>query len=534
MKRFGDSVKGVLAICKPLRWRICVSVLIGLVRVAASLGFVWACKLLVDAATGAADSQPVAGIPLFAGTMLLQLLCDLAASYWENLTTIKAQNALRYKTFSHVLRSSWTGKEDYHSADVMNRMQEDIRVVTDLVCSRIPDTVVTLCQLAAASAYLMYLSPGLMWILVSLTAAAVLGSKLLFRKLRALTAKVRELDSASNRHMQENLQNRVLVLTLTGIENVLHKLKLVQDDIEEAVIDRLDYTTFARAVMGLGFRAGYAAAFLWGIFGIAGGTVTYGMMISFLQLVGQIQRPIADMSRHIPACIQALASEERITELTGMKEDIPLEGPLLESAPSIEFKDVTFSYPGQVRKVLDNFSHTFTSGTFTAVTGPTGSGKSTMARLAMGLLKPEEGSVSRIPVCNFMYVPQGNSLLSGTIRDNLLLANPNASEEAISQALHAADADFVFNLPDGPDCVCGEGGTGLSEGQAQRVSIARALLHPGNVLILDEATSSLDSDTENRVLERLVAGYGGRKTVIFISHRERVLSFADSILKIPA
>ena len=194
-------------------------------------------------------------------------------------------------------------------------------------------------------------------------------------------------------------------------------------------------------------------------------------------------------------------------------------------------------------KILSGFSHDFAPGTMTVIMGPTGAGKSTLSRLILGLLKPTAGSVTLYDAAgehpagpalrgNFRYVPQGNSLFSGTIRENLLLARADASEEELRDALHAAVADFVFDLPEGLDTPCGETGSGLSEGQAQRIAIARALLHEGGILVLDESTSALDAETENTLLDRLYTRYHGSRTLLFSSHREAISARADEILRI--
>ncbi len=541
MKSFRECTAAAWRMSVGIRWRMGVSVLIGLVRIAASLGFVWASKLLVDIATGNNEMPLNTAIGLFIGILLLQIGAFIFGNWWESYTLVKTQNTLRLQLFGHVLRSRWDGRDRFLSGDTVNRLEEDIRVVADLLGSRVPGLVITLMQLLAASAYLLVLAPQLLWVLLILMFAAVFGSKLFFKQLRKLMALIRARESELQQVMQESLQHRVLVLTLTHVERVLEKFGWLQADVENNTRKRLNYNAVSRGLMFLGFQTGHAAAFIWGILGILHGTITYGTMTAFLQLVGQVQRPIAEFGRQIPAIINALTSIERLMELEELKEE-PLEKPVrLEKAPEIRVSNLTYNYPGVEEPVLLDFSCTFPAGSLSVIMGHTGIGKSTLLRLVMGLLQPTAGTVTLdgIPAgpairSNFLYVPQGNSLLSGTIRSNLQLANPLAGETEMKQALETAAAQFVYSLPRGLDTPCGEVGSGLSEGQAQRIAIARALLHPGSVLILDESTSALDAQTEKTVIENLHRIYYGHKTILCISHRPAVTEVADQIIEIKA
>lgn len=540
-----QTIQGLRPMIRPVRGRIALSVVIGLVRIAASLSFVWICKRLVDIATGELDAPLPMHIGILLGIMLLQLICSVAASAWESYNSVRSGNDLRRDTFAQVLRSSWTGREAYRSGDAVNRLEEDVRVVTDLLCTRIPEVVITVMQLLAASVYLMLMAPNLLWVLIVLMIAAVVGSRLFFRKLRALTERIRKQDAEIQQHMQENLQKRLVVLTLIGAERVLARLGGLQKDLQDQTVTRIRYNAVARGFMIFGFLGGYAAAFLWGVLGIRSGAVTYGMMTAFLQLVGQVQRPIAELARQVPAFIHASTSVERLMDLQALEQELAGEQPVvLDGAPGVRCTALSFAYADRPEKrILTDFSHDFAPGTMTVIMGPTGAGKSTLSRLVLGLLKPTAGSVTLYdkqgehpagPAMrgNFRYVPQGNSLFSGSIRENLLLARADASEEELRDALHTAVADFVFDLPEGLDTPCGETGSGLSEGQCQRIAIARALLHDGGILVLDEATSALDADTENMLLDRLYARYHGSRTLLFISHRDAISARADEILRV--
>lgn len=262
--------------------------------------------------------------------------------------------------------------------------------------------------------------------------------------------------------------------------------------------------------------------------------------MAFIQLVGQIQSPFRDMTRFIPVLIGSLTATERLMELEVLPKEEQGESIRLDGPIGIRAEQIQFTYSGGHRTILTDFSHDFTPGSSTAILGETGAGKTTLIRLVLGLVRPEHGRIyiynkekeatcSPLTRCNIVYVPQGNTLFSGTIRDNLLLGNPHAHEEELKDALHTACADFVFELPDGMNTRCNEMGSGLSEGQAQRIAIARALLRKGSILLLDEATSALDAVTEKLLLQNLQEK-AKDKTLLFITHRPEVLSHCSQRL----
>ena len=539
MRNFKSCIKTLFDFSRVSRGRMLVCVFIGLIGVSASLAFVAVCKTLVDIATGAIDKPIMPYVLAMIGIMLLQLFLRVSYNYLEGVNSIQTQIKIRRALYAHVLGSQWDGREAFHSGDAINRLEQDVSMIVDFCCSRLPSILVTLFQLLATSCYLLMLAPKLLWILLVLMVVAILGSRLFFNTLRSLTNAIRTKDSTIQAHLQETLQNRIVVLTITGAKRMVERLAWLQKNLYGDTIKRLNYGAIARTFMSLGFTSGYAVAFLWGIFGIRNGVVTFGMMTAFLQLVGQVQRPVASLAKVIPNFIRTLTSVERLMDL----QDLPLEketdNQYIAEVPEIEVRQLVFSYPDQQKKVFDGFSTCFPAGKLSAIIGETGAGKSTLTRLLLALLKPKSGEIliGGLPAdvnlrCNFMYVPQGNSLFSGTIRDNLLMAKPDATEDEMKEVLHRAVADFVLNLPDGLDSSCSERGGGLSEGQAQRIAIARGLLHEGNILILDEATSAVDAETEKQLLQNLKQHYHGKKTILFISHREAVVAEADAVVQI--
>lgn len=514
----------------------------GVLHVAASMGFVWFSKSLVDAATIGNGTRMV---PLIAGLlscMLLQVLIGSLESWISGRTDVMFKNRLRHEMFRSMMESRWDGMEVYHTGDALNRVMDDVRVAADALVVSVPAVITASVQFVAAFAFLFILSPGLAWTIPGILVVMLIVSKAYIRRMRRLNKDIRSAESNVQSLMQESLQNRIVIHTLEKTPYISDTLAGHQDELQGYVMDKTNYSVFTSTFVRIGFASGYAAAFLWGVFGIHDGSATFGMMTAFLQLVGQIQRPMMNLSRQLPSLINSLTSAERLSEISEMPKEETGEPIQLSPSAGIRFENVTYSYPESANPVLTDFSHDFKPGTMTALSGETGVGKSTMMRLMLALLNPQKGKVTMYDNshavntsprtrCNIVYVPQGNTLMSGSIRENLLLGDPSADEATMREALYLAAAEFVMDLPEGLDTLCGERGTGLSEGQAQRIAIARALLRKGGLMLLDEPTSSLDADTERRLLERLSKSAAGR-TMIIVTHRMAAASICDSTLSL--
>ena len=528
MKTF-DCIKWLWDASRGVRARVAVASFVGVLHVAFSMCFVWVCKSLIDLVTSSSDESAVTNIVLLVVCLIMQVLLSAQETRLMSFADISFKNRLRHKLFSILMGSRWDGKESFHSGDSLNRVMEDVRVIADAITRSIPALVTSGVQFLAAFTFLFFLKPKLAWTIPVIMLVMLILSRSYISRMRKLTKSIRSTESQMQSMMQESLQHRVVIHTLERTSDTTDFLAGKQLLLKNRVMDKADYSIFARSMIQLGFSAGYAVAFLWGVLGIKAGTATFGMMTAFLQLVGQIQRPIMNLSRQLPALINSLTSAERLSELSSTPlektgEPIPLEGQL-----GIRFNNVSYSYPDSQTPVLKDFSHDFKPGTTTALLGETGVGKSTMMRLVLGLLTPDEGDVeiydsqrsvecSPLTRCNIIYVPQGNTLMSGTIRENICLGEPDATDEEIFDVLHLAAADFVNELPEGLDTLCGEKGAGLSEGQAQRIAIARSLLRKGGILLMDEPTASLDSATEETLLKRLSERLDGR-TLILVTHR---------------
>ncbi|MBO5026629.1 MAG: ABC transporter ATP-binding protein [Bacteroidaceae bacterium] len=520
-----------------------INVCVGLLQVGAGLLWVDLLRRMTDVATGAASGNLLMMVGAFASVLAFELLLNIASAWIRAVLGVRTRNNIQKIFFARLLRCRWNGVDRFHTGDVLNRLFGDVRDIVGLMTELLPAAVVIVVQFVASFVYLYSMDSTIALILATVSPLFMLLSRIYFRRMRRIVRRIKDTDSALQSIIQECLQHK-MVVKVFGLETAMtDRLAISQRLLCRQVKTRARLAVFSRTLINIGFSGGFFVALVWGLFRLQEHLITVGMLMAFVQLIGRIQRPILDMARLLPSFVNCLAASDRLMEL----EDLPSEAvgdiSAVDGPAGISFRNVSFRYTEQGHDVLRNFTHDFAPSSFTAVLGKTGAGKTTLVRLMLALIEQSEGSVtlysggegkSGIPVspltrCNFSYVPQGNTLFSGTIRENLLLGNPSASDEEIRRALHIAMADFVYDLPDGLDTRCGEQGGGLSEGQAQRVSIARAVIRPCRILLLDEATSALDMETECELLRRIKTNMSGM-TVIFITHRQAVVDFASECL----
>ena len=545
---------------KGFRVNIVIRILAGIGRVACGLLMIWLSKRFIDETirTGSQDDV-VRMILLLVLTVVGSIVLRLLYYYMTASATVKMTNALRLFYFGTLFKRSLFDGHELHSGDVSSRLSKDIETVSTSVIDTLPQMAVTGIQLVGAFLLMRWFDARLAWALLLLTPVMVVVGKLISRKLRNMTLEIRECESRIQMQVQEGVEYNAVLRSLESEKWVVERLGLKQDKLVNDVMRRTRFTTVARFAIGSAFGLGYLLAFVWGGLGLRDGTITFGVMTSFLQLVGQIQHPILTLLGLVPQLVHSTASIDRLDELekdangtlgesrSGMLSEIraeKLSG--MRGRLGLRLDNVSFGYSGGDREVICGFSHDFKPGSKNAVMGETGKGKTTLFRLLLGFIRPDMGrmvlysegenvagmeSVSVATRSNFVYVPQGNTLMNGSVRYNLQLAKPDATEDEMQRVLHIACAEFVNELPKGLDCEIGERGHGLSEGQAQRIAIARGLLRPGNILLLDEISSSLDEATESELYHRLFEAFP-EKTMIFVTHRTAVCEMCDETVRL--
>ncbi|WP_418832240.1 ABC transporter ATP-binding protein [Phocaeicola sp.] len=534
------AMRWVMQVTAGYHWLITFSIFSGIFGVGMSLFNVWLSKWIIDIVTGAREGNVwiAAGLVVFFFFfgMAVKLISPWIFGKIRMRIGIRMQNSLS----DALMMCSWKSGQKWHTGDLLTRINSDASEVLSMGMGILPNLIVTTAQLIGSFIFLWALEPRLAWFILGAT-PLVLLSKIYFRKVRELSKAQKEMSSEMGSVMEENLSQRVLVRSLGATDYRKQKLHQTQEKLFNLGMEQIKFSTYSQGVMGFVFGGGYLCAFLWGIYQLHTHQITFGTMTAFLQLVGQVQGPFLGLIAIPPALVRGWTSVERLMALF---EDVePDENPkYLDSPLALTFNQVTFSYE-EGQPILKNFSAEFRPGTSTAVAGPTGTGKTTMIRLMLALLSPDSGNLTLTTAgntiynvnqdmrINFMYVPQGNTLLSGTIRENLLLGNPAAQTSDLEHVLRIACADYVFDLPQGIDTRIGEHGYGLSEGQAQRLAIARALLRPGNIWLFDEASSALDTATTARLMDNLLRE-GAEKTLIFITHDPRLMERCDRVINL--
>ena len=472
---------------------------------------------------------------LLISVTLFQVLLNIVSRIVSFNASAKLEISIKSHLFETILKKDYSKITKFHTGELMNRLTSDIQVILGAILSILPNLTYFIVKLVGIFIVLFAIDWRFALVFV-IGGAVILFIMLLFKgTLKNLHKKAQETDGKVRSFMQESLSSLLVIRVFNKYKRISNEAEKLQWD-NFRIKRKRNYISIA-STMGFSviFVCAYIYGLIWGSFQILGGVITYGVLTEILSLVSQISTPIQGLTSILPQYYQALASAERIMEIEEfpdehieeMNTSIDLKE-LYDNLSSIEFKNITFSYDRDI--VLYDTSLSIKKGEFIVITGISGIGKSTLTKLLLDVFPVDKGEIyleqndgSRVVVDKnvrgmFAYVPQGNFLLSGTIRDNISFVRPEASDEEIMRAAEIACADFIDELPEGLDTVLGEKGTGLSEGQIQRVAIARAILCDASIIILDEATSALDEKTELKLLENIEKLKN--KTCILISHKK--------------
>lgn len=504
------------------------------------LRFVTASKNLIDVATGVLDGTFIDGFVGLVVLLLLLLIFQVVIDFMNVHVLSKFEIALKSKIFKSMMSKDYLAISAYHSGDLINRLSSDVNIVASGIVEILPTAALLLTSLVGGMIMMWQIDPRLAVIILFIAPVVAIGTKIYSPKYKKLHKKCQSAEGDTKSFMLEMIRNVLVVKSFRAEDAAVERAKRYQDRTYKLRLSRAALSIVAGVGIFMIFNAGYYLALAYGAYSIAIGVLTFGELTAILQLVDRIQSPFKDISGLVPQAVSVIASTERLLEIENEKSDEYETNSKAPDFDEIQFNNVMFRYSDDA--VISNINIAVKKGEFVVVAGESGAGKSTALKLLLGLLKPDSGEISVIhngnhfPVGSdtrnlFAYVPQGNMIFSGTVRENITFACPDATDAEIENAAKVAQIwDFIASLENGLDTEIGENGLGISEGQAQRISIARALLYGAPVLLLDESTSALDSETEAALLNAIQKETD--KTCIIVSHRKAAFEICDKVCEI--
>ncbi len=495
-------------------------------------------KTVMDYAQAGEKEELLKNVVFLLLLILSQMITRVASSMVEAISQGRAEIDLKSIIFSSIILGDYAESVERHSGDLMSRLTADVQVVSESYVHILPTAVAYLVRIFTAAIALYSLDKQFAIIVIACGALFVIIAAISRRRLKTLHRRVQEKDSKVRSFMQEMLEN-LFAIKVFGIEEKIIRISLKQQKkFYREKVKKKGFTILAGIAFSLAFAVGFLAAVAYGSYGILNGTMTFGTVVAIIQLVNQLQTPAVGITSIIPSFFGMITSAQRLVEIGGSGHTDKIEDADVsyDDFVSLRVQKAVFGYDEE--KVITDATFSVNKGEFVGIKGPSGSGKSTVFKLITGLYPADSGDVF-IETKNgnldckytrklFSFVPQGNMLFSGTVRENITMLCPDATDDEIAEAIRKASAEFAYDLPGGLDFMLAEAGLGISQGQAQRLAIARALLGKGKILLMDESTSALDSDTENIVVENLKQSDG--LTVLFITHRESVLDKCDRII----
>lgn len=551
LQEMWEETKWMYQYAKRYKAAILLYIILGVVGTAMGLGGSVASKYLIDAVTGV-DKRNIGYIVfLIIAMVVLGVVIKAVSSRITAKISVKVNNEIQREVYDKIMTTDWLSMTKFHSGDLLNRLNSDVGTVSNSVLGWVPSLITKLAQFLGALGIILYYDPTMAALALLSAPVMIIFSKMLMTKMRFYNKRTREVSSEVMAFNEESFQNIQSIKSFDLIGLFSKRLINMQDKYKDVYMDYNKFSIYTSSFMSLvGMMVSYSC-FGWGVYRLWSGAITYGTMTLFLQLSGSLTSTFSALVGLVPSAISATTSAGRLMAFFDLPHEEKIDDEKVQimerrsmnKGLSVELKDVMYNYD-ENKVVFEEANVKANPGEIVALVGPSGEGKTTLVRLLLGLVNIKKGIAVVRDVfgmeCNisantrrfFAYVPQGNTIFSGTIGDNMRMVKENATDDEIVEALKAACAwDFVKQLPDGLESKVGERGGGFSEGQAQRLSIARALLRRSPILLLDEATSALDVYTEREVL-RNIMDMGYARTCIVTTHRPSVLSMCDRVYKI--
>jgi len=557
MGKFFKNMYWIYIKCKSSFPWIFLIVLIGSILSLINVGRSLITKSLIDAATQNNSNQIMKWIVILGILLLVNILLNSTNTITSTYVFENIRNKIQDKLYNHIIHSTWMEHNKYHSVEFLTRITNDVNTITSMITNTIPGIISLLVMLISSFFALLSISPMMSLVSISIFPILILLSKLYGRKLHYFYIELQKKETLYNKFLQESFNNILIVKSFCLENNRLSDFKKIQTEKLNLSMTKSYFSAISNGFLALSSILGYFVVFIWGTISLSlDGMSAFGDMTAMSQLFSNIQAPIYGLSSSFPQLVSALSAADRLIEIETMTLEKSTHNTEIDTKnvkSSIEytyneiattlnneiyFENISFGYIPAV-PILKNISFSINCEETIALVGPSGEGKTTLIRLLLCLIYPNSGNIyidgQNLNINHrklISYVPQGNTLFSGSIWENLNFGNPDATETQILEALKMSSAlDFVNSLPNKLDTLIGEKGLGLSEGQAQRLTIARAFLRKKPILIFDEATSSLDSKTELNILNE-IKNLVPKPICIIITHRPSALSICDKIYKL--
>lgn len=542
-KRF-NSLLWIYKYSKKYIWQV---LLLSLISALIALTFIILAllsKQVIDIAIGKQKGEILHYAAVFVAVIAIQAGLNILNSNIRVRASGKIEMNMKRGVFGLLLSKDLTELNKFHSGEYINRLTGDIGIIVEAIVSLLPQAVSMTVKLIAGLSVMLLIDPLYTLILVACGAGMFVISWFYRKKFKLLHKEVQLTEGKTRSFMQECVENILVIKSFTSEKPVLNRLDALQRNNFRAKIRRNTISNIAGTGVYVLFTGCYYLTLVWGVFKVGSGIMTFGALTAFLQVFEQVKAPFKNISGIVPQYLSMIASAERLIELENLKEEINTRkvediADIYEKMEYIGLEKISFAYDGE--PIFNEASAYIYKGELIGIVGSSGVGKSTLIKLLLGLIKADGGRIY-LKAGNdsldidagmrklFSYVPQGNMILSGTIRENITFFNEADEQDVLECIDTACVTDFVSDLPKGLDTVVGERGVGLSEGQIQRIAIARALLSKAPVLLLDEATSALDGETEKKLIGNLKRIKN--KTCIFISHREATIAECDRVLRV--